>query len=184
MDHTGGYDLTARSEYRSDAVDDSAVRVPSIARDAAWPQAEPAFVRAAEADCQRASGAQHMRDFQLQPRYSERNWTHLLLPAYTTWYEEDGAIWPILINGHTGRVHGVRRASTRKANRASLTIGGVALILFILGAIGALVGLAAPPLAILGTVLLIAGVGIALSAPLPAILAWVRNRRSETDEPP
>ena len=184
MDRTGGYDLAPRSAYRPEAVDGSAVRVPTLAPGAAWPQAEPAFVRASEDACRRAAGAQHMRGFTLQARYDDHSWTHLLLPAYTTWYEEDGTTWPVLINGQNGRVHGVRRASTRKANRASLVVGAVALVLFIVAALAALIGVAVPPLVIAGSVLLVVGVVIALLAPIPAIAAWVRNRGTSPDEPP
>jgi hypothetical protein len=184
MDRMGKYDLGTRTEYAPETIDDSAVRVPTLSPEAAWPLAEPAFVRVAEDECRLAAGADHIREFTLRALFTNRNWTQLLLPAYTTWYEEGGQPWPVIINGQSGRIHGVRRASTRRANSVSLVTGGIALVLFLLGAIAAAIGIAVPPLVVVGSVLLIAGLVVALVAPVPAISARVRNRRSSPDGSP
>jgi uncharacterized membrane protein YkgB len=76
-------------------------------------------------------------------------------------------------------VSGVRRASTRKANVTSLVLGAIAVILFLVGGLLALLGAAVPPVAVVGGVLLLIGVFVAVVAPLPAISVWVANRRSE-----
>ena len=184
MDRIGKYDLGSRTNYSPGSIGDSAVRVPTLSPEAAWPLAEPAFVRAAEDECRVAAGAEHIREFTLRARFPKLKWTQLLLPAYTTWYAEGGQVWPVLINGQNGRIHGVRRASTRRANSASFVIGGLALALFVLGALAAAIGVAVPLLVVVGGTLLIAGVVLALVAPVPAISARVRNRRSSPDGSP
>jgi hypothetical protein len=182
MDRLGGYDLEVRVAYDAKALTNSAARVPTLSPEAAWPLAEPAFVRAAEDDCRRAAGAAQIRDFVVRADYTDLHWTRLLVPVYTTWYSEGGQLWPVLLNGQSGHIDGVRRASTQKARTVSLILGGVALALFLLGGLLALLGLAAPPVALVGTVLLVGGLAFALTAPIPAIAAWAHNRRTERDD--
>ena len=141
-------------------------------------------MRAAEDGCRRAVGADRIRDFYLRARYANRHWTHLLLPAYTTWYEESGHVWPVIVNGQHGRVFGARRASARTANSVSLAVGGIAVALFILGALAALLGVAVPPVTVVGSILVVGGVILGLVAPVPAISAWIRNRDSRPEAPP
>jgi len=188
MERLGDFDLSQRADYGPEAVRGAAVRVPSLEPKAAWPEAEAAFVRAAREECRQAAGADHIRDFVLQAEadilpYDDLNWTLLLLPAYVTWYREGERIWPVLVNGQTGRVSGVRRASSRKANVTSLILGAVGALLFVIGGLMALLGAAFPPLVAVGAVILIAGVLLAAAAPVPAIGVWVFNRRSVRDVP-
>lgn len=183
MARLGGFDVEQREPYRPESVASATVRVPSLAPEAAWPGVKSAFDRQAEAECRMATGADHIRDFTLDAEYDELNWTQLLLPAYLTWYEEGGEVWPVLINGQSGRLNGVLRASARKARNVSLILGGVGLLLFLLGGVLALLGALLPPVAVVGGVLLVLGVLVALAAPAPALGVWVFNRRSQTIEP-
>jgi hypothetical protein len=182
MDRLGDFDLGQRVAYSPEAVAAAAVRIPSLEPQAAWPGAETAFVRAAEEECQQAAGANHIRDFTLQAEYDDLNWTLLLLPAYATWYREGERIWPLLVNGQSGRVSGVRRASVRKANVTSLVLGAIGLLLFVLGGLLALLGAALPPVAVVGGVMLVVGLLMAVAAPIPAIGVWAFNRRSWSDD--
>ncbi len=178
MGRLGDFDLSRRAAFTPETVTDAAVRIPSLEPEAAWPLAESAFGRAAGDECRRAAGADHIRDFTLEAEYEDLNWTLLLLPAYVTWYREGERVWPVLVNGQSGRVSGVRRAAARKANVTSLILGGVALFLFVLGGLMALLGAAFPPVAVVGGVLLIIGLLMAVTAPIPAIGVWAFNRRS------
>ena len=117
----------------------------------------------------------------MEAAYEDLNWTLLLLPAYVTWYREGERTWPVLVNGQSGRVSGVRRSSTRKANTFSLVMGAIALILFLAGGLLALLGAAVPPVAAVGGVLLVIGLFLGVVAPLPAISVWAGNRRSELE---
>jgi hypothetical protein len=178
MARLGDFEMEEREAYSPEAVEATVVRIPSLEPEAAWPQAEPAFVRTAEVDCRRAAGADHVRDFRLEATYSDLNWTQLLLPAYVSWYEEGDQVWPVLVNGQTGRVSGVRRASARKARTAALILGGVGVLLFLLGGLLALLGGVFPPLVAVGMVVLMIGVALGLAAPAPPIIVWRINRRS------
>ncbi len=181
MRRLGQFNLSERVPYSPEAASESAVRIPSLEPEAAWPGAESAFLRAAGQECSRATGADHIRDFTIEAQYSDLNWTLLLLPAYVTWYREGERAWPVLINGQSGRVSGVRRASARKANVTSLILGGVAVLLFVLGGLMALLGAALPPVAAVGGVILVIGLLLAILAPIPAIGVWAFNRRSAQD---
>lgn len=88
----------------------------------------------------------------------------------------------MLINGESGRVSGVRRASTRKANVTSLILGVVGVLLFLAGGVLALLGAVFPPAVIVGGLVLVAGLLLAIVAPIPAIGVWVFNRRSLPDD--
>ena len=178
MGRLGDFDLGQRTGYSPEAVAGAAVRIPTLEPEAAWPGAEGAFVRAAQEECRLAAGADHLRDFRVDAQYSDLNWTLLLLPAYVTWYREGERVWPVLVNGQSGRVSGVRRGSTRKANVTSLVLGAIAVLLFLAGGLMALLGVAVPPVAAVGGVLLVLGLFLAVVAPLPAISVWAANRRS------
>ena len=181
MRRLGQFDLSERKTYVPNAVLEAAIRIPTLEPKAAWPAAEAAFERAVKAECLQAAGAEHIRDFTLRAEYQGLNWTLLLLPTYVTWYREGDNVWPVLINGQNGHVSGSRRASAGNANKASLAMGGAAGVLFVLGILLTLVGALLPPAAILGILLLIAGALLGLAAPVPAISAWVTNRRASSD---
>ncbi|MFN2271393.1 MAG: hypothetical protein ACK2US_11185 [Anaerolineae bacterium] len=181
MGRLGRYNIGERAAYTPDAVSDGVVRIPTLEPDAAWPGAETAFAQAAQAECQQAAGADHIRDFTVDAQYSGLNWTLLLLPAYVTWYEEGGQVWPVLINGQIGHVSGVRRSSAHKAKVASLVIGAIAALLLLLGGLLSMIGLLFPPVIAIGGIILLVGVLPALVAPVPAITVWAYNRRSEQE---
>jgi hypothetical protein len=181
MIRLGEYDLRQRETYDADISAQAAVRVPTLEPQAAWPGAETAFVHAARRECQEAAGADHIRDFAIDAQYSKLNWTLLLLPAYVTWYEEGQHVWPLLVNGQSGRVTGARRASAGKARTASLITGAIAVILLLLGGLLALLGLVFPPLLVIGGVVLLIGVVPAIVAPIPVISVWAFNRRSSPE---
>ena len=174
----GDFDLEQRTAYQPEAMRGATVRVPTLSPQAAWTGAEMAFVRTAGKECQRAADAHHIRHFTLEAAYHDLNWTLLLLPAYVTWYREGERTWPVLVNGQSGRVSGVRRADARKANTTSLALGGVAALLFVIGAILALSGALLPPLLALGGLVLIVGLMVGIVAPIPAISVWIHNRRT------
>ncbi len=176
MKRLGNFNLGQRAAYSPGAVAGSAVRIPTLEPEAAWDGVKTAFDRAAGADCRDAAGADHIRDFTPEVGYHNLNWTLLLLPAYVTWYRQGEQVWPVLVNGQNGRVSGVRRASTRKANTTSLILGAVAALLFIFGGLLALVLLP------VGGLILLFGLLMGLAAPIPAIGVWVFNRRSAPDD--
>lgn len=179
MARLGAFDLDERRPYQPEDVQGAAVRIPTLDPEAAWPGAETAFAHAAQEECRRAAGADHIRDFAMEAQYHDLNWSQLLLPAYVTWYRDGDRVWPLLVNGQSGKVSGVRRVSARKANSAALIMGLVALVILSIGSILALLGLVLPPAAVVGGVLIVAAILLGLAAPVPALWAWIANRRSE-----
>jgi hypothetical protein len=176
MTRLHGYDYRARRDYAPQAIERSVIRVPDHDPGAAWPAAEHMLTRTASIECKSASGADHVRNWAMQAKYYHLNWTQMLVPAYVTYYREADGVYPVWINGQSGTVYGVKHLSQRKATIASLILGGVAVFLFLLGAILALVGAAVVlPLAI-GAILVVVGILVGLLAPTPAIWVWLRNR--------
>ena len=176
----GKFNLEAALGYSPAPLENASVRVPSLLPEAAWPQAQSGFERLAAQDCQRAAQAQHIDEFSIQAQYQNLNWTQLLLPIYTTAYrDEQGKVYPILINGQTGKIFGVRHASQPQARNWSLGFLALALFCFVIGLLSAA---AATQWAALGIISLLFFGGALLAgivAPIPAFWAWNFNRKQE-----
>jgi hypothetical protein len=173
----GRYDLSARKPYTARAIAYSTVRVPDRPPSSAWPDAESALGRRAAADCRAACAADHVRNWGQQAQYENVHWTQMLVPIYVTYYGEGGETYPVWINGQSGRVYGPKVMSQAKANVASLVLGAAAALLFLAGALLAIVGAVLVAPAVLGVLLIILGVVVGLAAPIPALWAWLGNRK-------
>jgi hypothetical protein len=176
MSRLGGYDFRQRKPYARQAIEQSVVRVPDFAPEAAWPDAERALDGLAALECKKASQADHVRNWAMDAQYEALTWTQMLVPAYVTWYREGEASHPVWINGQSGHIHGPKYASGRKAYTTSLIAGGLAALLFLTGMLLVLIGSAVPPLIGLGGLMVIGALLLGLLAPIPAIWAWLRNR--------
>ena len=174
----GGYDLRAAVHHDSAALAGAPVRVPDRAPDAAWPDAQVGVRLRAQDECREAADADHVRDFRWSPSYSGSNWTLLLLPIYATHYRDDeGVAQRILLNGQTGQLYGVKRGSAARAQRRALTIGVVALVIFALSLVVALLGLLLPPLVIVGILGAVLALLIGAGALIPIGRVALFNRR-------
>jgi hypothetical protein len=175
----GKYPVREASKFEASLVQNALVRLPDLSPDKAWPMAKTQFDRAATQDCQQAAAGQHVDHYQSNFTYSNLNWTLLLLPVYSTYYKDDqGLVQNILINGRNGQIFGLRRASQSQGWRWTGTLLGIGLACIFVALLLTLgLGVLAP-LAILSTVLLIAGFIITLLSPIPAIWAWQFNRSS------
>jgi hypothetical protein len=175
----GDFDQSASQPYQPEAVSQSFVRLPDRSQEDAWSDAIPVLQAAAARECQAAVGADHQRDFRWSPEYTQRNWTLLLVPVFTTYYlDDDKKPQPVYINGQTGQTSGMRRASMKRAQRTTLLILAVALVLFLISAALALVGVAVPVLLPVGGVGALIAILVALGAIIPLGLAWQFNRSS------
>jgi len=178
----GGYDFRRRKSYAPQAIDRSVVRVPDHAPEAAWPDAEQALSRTAALECKSASQADHARNWSMSARYYGLTWTQMLVPAYLTWYREEDGPHPVWINGQSGHIYGHKYASQRKARMTSLVAGSLAAVFFLIGMLLALIGSTDTALVSLGVLMVIGALVLGLSAPIPAIWAWLRNRSLRTRE--
>ncbi|MBU0493692.1 MAG: hypothetical protein KKA73_29655 [Chloroflexi bacterium] len=173
----GPFDQGAAQAYAPERVGDAAVRVPSLLPDEAWPAAQAGLDRLVAADCQAAADAQHVEQYAIQADYRDRHWTQLLLPAYATFYRDDeGRVIPVFVNGQTGRVYGLKRASQRRGWQWTGVLVGAALLCFLVGMVLAVAAVLAPPLLAGTLALLVASLLLGVAAPVPAVWAWQFNR--------
>jgi hypothetical protein len=174
----GAYDLAACRPYSAKMLPETFIRLPNRSPADAWPETGPAFQVAAAGECQQASGAEHFRDFRWQAQYEGQHWTLLLLPLYTSYYlDDEGKSQPVLVHGQTGQLHGPRRASLKRAQRAILMLVGAAGIIFGLSLLAGVGGLLFPPLLVLAALGLVAALLVGLAAIVPPLVVWQTNRR-------
>ncbi len=174
----GRYDLRRTAAYRPDMLSAAVVRAPDREPDAAWPDAELVVRQRAAGECQTAAQADHIRDFRWSPHYADRHWTLLLLPTYATHYlDDEGQPQQVLLHGQTGQLHGLRRGSMAQARSRALIIGAVALVIFVLGLLAALLGFVFPPLSMVGLLAVLLALPIGAGAVIPIVRVWSFNRR-------
>lgn len=179
------FDTSRAAPYDASVIARAIVRSPDIAPNAAWDEARRRLERRAAGDCQLAAGAQHEAQFQLRGAYGEPTWTLLLLPVYVTYYEGDDArLLPVRINGQTGFVSGVKRASRKRAVSWAVGIVVLALALFVLTVGVSVAALQMRELTTWAILLLLGTLGLLLVAPLPLIVAWQYNRHAAQEETP
>jgi hypothetical protein len=126
----GAHNLDSAQNYQFSSIEDAYARLPNRAPEDAWPDAVPVLRSLAAEECKQAAEAEHQRDFRWSPEVSNKHWTQVLLPVYTTHYfDDDKQPRLVLIQGQTGKIHGARRASIQRARGASLLMFGLASIL-------------------------------------------------------
>lgn len=156
---------------------DPLIRLPSRPTADAWADTLPGFLSAAAEECRKAGAADHVREFRWQAAYTNPNWTQLHLPVYTTYYlDDDNRPQPVLLNGQTGRLSGARRASMKRAQTAALWILVAAVAVFAIGFVSGLVGLAVPPLLVVGGIGGFISFLVALGALYPVFRVWQFNK--------
>ncbi|GAB4581670.1 MAG: hypothetical protein Fur0022_44190 [Anaerolineales bacterium] len=154
------------------------IRLPSRSTTDAWPDALPGLQSAAADECRKAGNADHVREFRWQAAYTNQNWTQLHLPLYTTYYlDDDNRPQPVLLNGQTGRLSGARRASMKRAQMTALWILLAAALVFGISVVLGLMGVAFPPLLIVGGIGVFVAFAIALGAIYPVFRVWQFNKR-------
>jgi hypothetical protein len=173
----GNFDLAEAGEYHQQALAGALVRLPDREPGDAWEAARPAFHSLAANECRRAAGGDHLRNYSWNPEYGDQHWSLLLLPVYRTYYlDDENRPQQVWIHARTGRMHGSRRASMKRARQASLVVLLVALFLFLLGgglSAGALLMPALLPVGLLGLGLsLVVGLG----AIFPVATVWWFNK--------
>jgi hypothetical protein len=162
--------------FRADALGDGAVLPPDLGPAEVWAKVEPAFRARAAEDLHAAAAGQHARDVHLAPTYADTHWTVALRPVW--WAAArggDGRIWPVLVDGASGRAWSPRPASMGRAWAwcAGLAAAGVALLA--LTALVAVIGLVLLPLLVIVPFTGIAGAALLMAAAAPPIVAWSRN---------
>lgn len=179
----GRFQLDYAQSYSPDYIQRAFIRVPDRTPETSWSEAAVAFQKTVAEDCQRACEAGHVRQFRWKARFTRLNWTLLLLPVYSAYYQDDrGETQIIKIHGQTGAVTGVRRSSGRRAGRAGLAILVVGILLFLAGLV--LDGLSETSLSLdmAANVLAVLGISGVLAACIPYVISWDFNRRQKLEE--
>src|SRR5581483_5412363 len=167
----------------TDALGNAIVRAPDVAPNAAWLFAREHIERRAARDCETASGAQHHEKFVLRATYGEPHWTLLLLPTYVTSYiGDDGKLIPVRVNGQSGFVSGVKRASMKREQRWTIGIALVTIATFLFTIVLGVAGKWNDAFLAPALLLLIITFLLALAAPMPALYAWQFNRQNRATE--
>jgi len=175
----GSYELPEARPYTPELLDDSLAHLPNRPPEDAWTEAAVGLQRRVMADCQKAGQADHWREFHWTPVYADQHWTQLLRPVYASYYlDDDQQPHPLLLHGQTGKLHGRRRASMKRARQTALIIGAIAGLLLVLSLLLGIGGLFEELLLVAATILLILAVGTAVIALLPPLLVWQFNRRA------
>lgn len=173
----GRFDFHSSVAYSAAAIGTGVVCLPDRSRQDAWQNVLPNLQSIAADECRQACEGDHVRQFTWDPAFEEHHWTLLLQPVLTSYYL-DGEKQPqsIMINGQSGQLFGVQRASMKKATQVSVFILMAALLLFIIS----LGSLALIPLAPVFVGISAVGAAIsfliALTALIPVIIVWRFNR--------
>jgi hypothetical protein len=157
----GKFKFQTASSYSPVLLEGASVRVPNLLPENAWPLAKSGFDRLAAKDCQKASGAQHVDEFILEAGYKDQHWTQLLLPIYTTAYQDD--------------------TSQRLARNWSLGLAAIGLVCFLIGLLLAAGTVFLPLLAVFSFVSFASALFIGMMAPIPALWAWNFNRSQDEE---
>ncbi len=191
--HVGNYDYANAQPYQPTMLGGADVRIPDLQPHSAWPLAESAFHKFAEHECQQAADAQYTQSFALDAKYEAVNWTQLLLPLYVTYYTDDaGERHPLFINGQSGQIGGLRKASQRKGWKWAVVLLVLAAIVFLLSIATYFLGgllleqgileLDMLELEVLAGALLFVALIIGGSAIVPAVWPWRWNSKQRKKE--
>jgi len=150
----GEFYLEGAQPYAPEFLEKAEVLLPDHSTEDAWREATYLVEAHVKEQCQVAAEGVGIRNFQWTPEWGERNWTHLLLPIYTTYYlDDEGEVCPLYIHGQTGHIYGRKQASLKRANkRMQALISGAVLLLIlaILPLAGVISGDLADPLPVFG----------------------------------
>jgi hypothetical protein len=173
----GKFELSQAQPYQPPAIQSAMLRLPDRASQDAWPDAKPAFQAAAAEECRLAAEADYLRHFSWQAEFNKQNWTLLLLPVYTTYYLDDASQpQPVLLHGQSGKISGLRRASSKRAQRTTITLVIIAALLFLISLAVATASIFLPPALAVGVIGIVAALLVGLGALIPVATVWWFNR--------
>ena len=180
IEKIGKFDLSLARPYHFQIINNIFLCVPDQPPDVAWPIAKSNFNNAAEQDCLKAAGAQHIRNFSIQAEYKSQNWTQLLMPMYFTHYADDeGVQHPIYIHGQSGRIEGLRMASPKSGWRWAGVSIAIAVLLFLVSLLFFAFNTVIPGLFIAGIISAVLAFGCGAFSLIPMIWPWQWNRRQK-----
>jgi hypothetical protein len=174
----GDYSFSNSVPYNPTEINQSFIRSPDILPDQSWPDAEMRLRTLIQQDCQKASNAQHFRNFSSSLNYVDQHWTQILIPAYVTYYNTDNLEKiQVLINAQSGQVFGPKIASQKRGWHTAALMGGIGLGLILFAILLFLFTAIFPPVGLIGSIVLVIGIGLTGIAIIPAVYPWFWNRK-------
>ncbi|MFN2176381.1 MAG: hypothetical protein ACK2U3_10570 [Anaerolineales bacterium] len=179
----GDFRFNGNISKKVENLDDVYICLPNRKASDAWPDALADLQRVASEDCRKASGADQLRGFKWEPDFLNKEWTLLLLPIYSTFYSnEEGDLLPVMIQGQTGKIFGIRRASMKKAKRISLILIAFSAGLFLLSALILAGSITFPIFLVFSIIGFLFSILFCLGASIPVLLVWNFNRNKNLTE--
>lgn len=102
------------------------------------------------------------------------------MPVYTSYYLDDQQIpQPIIINGENGRLSGKRAASGQRAQKTSIMLFALAVVLFLVSMSLGAAGVLFPPAFVLAVVVIVLAFLLSAGAVVPVVRVWWFNRAQQ-----
>jgi hypothetical protein len=178
---TGQYAIDQANAFDPTQLGNALMEIPNLPPEDAWPLAKPQVDKTAAKICANAAGAQHLRHFTLKATDDNLTWTQFFLPLYATFYTDDeGQPQSLIVNGETGAIHGPQLASRKKGLQIAGILAGGSGLLLVLALIGLLLTAVFPPAGIFAAVIGVLGIGLGISAIIPAVWPGQWNRKQES----
>ncbi len=172
----GGYSISQARPYSPEMLAGGLIRLPDLSPETSWSAVVPLLVKKAGNEVKTAASAEHIRNFRWSPEYRDKNWTLLLVPVYASFYTDDNNTpQPVLIHALSGQVDGSRRSSMKSAQRLSLILAGIALVIFLLSLILGGLGVMFPPIIIFSILGIVLSVCVGVGALVPILRSWRFN---------
>lgn len=176
----GEFSTAQAQGYEPAMLHNASLRLPDRSTTDAWSEAEVALRSRAAEECRMATSAGHLRSFGWEPGYSEQNWTLLLLPVFSAFYlDEAGSPIPVYFHGQSGQAAGTRRASIKRAKRASLALFLISATVFLLSLLAAGLSAILPALLALAVVGFSAALLVGAASIYPLAAVWWFNRTQQ-----
>jgi hypothetical protein len=179
MQKVGSFDLASANPYDRMALPEKgwSACLPNRSTIDSWSDARLGFQASAADECQQACQADALRNFAWEPEFSDQKWTLLLVPVFSTFYTDDeGKPQALLVNGQSGKLWGVKRASIQRARKTSLLLLAAAACIFLLSLLFSLGAVIFPPILVIGVIGFGISLLVGLSALLPFVVVWKTNQ--------
>ena len=173
----GRFQLQEQKPFHPGDLTGAIVHLPNRPPEDAWNDARVVLQSSVAQDCCEACEADHTRGFKWSPHFTNQQWTQMLLPLYTSYYlDDDNRAQMVLLHGQTGQLHGVRRASMKRARRIAAVIAAVTAVFLVFTLALILLGYTVTEEAFAWAGLVgVLTVGVGGMAVLPLLYAWYVN---------
>ncbi len=179
MQKVGLFDLSSAKPYDRMVLPEKgwSACLPNRSTTDSWSDAHLGFQASAAKECQMACQADALRNFAWEPEFSDQKWTLLLVPVFSTFYKDDeGKPQALLVNGQSGKLWGVKRASIQRARKTSFLLLAGAACIFIVSLLLSLAAVIFPPSLIMGVIGFLFSLVVGLLALVPFVVVWKTNQ--------